>query len=460
MPAVVSKSLYTLFYLLCCLLAATRAPAQTSLPLRLESLTINDGLSQGYVSSIVQDKKGFMWFATSDGLNKYDGYTFTVYHHNPNDTTSIASDNLSFVFEDSKERLWIGTRNNGMDLFDREHGVFTHFRHTGANSLRSNDIYEITEDHTGVLWIRTNQGVDRLEISREKPSPKGSQSDFLSTHKLWFTPIYADSAFESVKNRYESPEVFVDSRNRVLFATNNNVWEVKFNKAQRSYRLEQRFTFPVTDSAHIARLIEDTVQHTLFINTKELLKFEDYDFKAPQKIGNDPSAKTPWTIDGQQRLWQLTGGGILRFEIASGRTEYTTSEDPVQTRALAFGTVCYTDRTGVVWIATGGYGILKYDPEWERFHHILPQHYFYQLLESGDGAIVTNNLQLVTIKKGQPVASNPLMNAPLLKKKFREKVLFPLQKIAGELAGLVLMPALFNTILKQKNGSAITCQLQ
>src|SRR5215216_5199583 len=77
--------------------------SQTSIRLQFESLTINDGLSQGFVSSIIQDKKGFMWFGTSDGLNKYDGYKFTVYHHDPFDSTSIDEDAITCVSQDAAE---------------------------------------------------------------------------------------------------------------------------------------------------------------------------------------------------------------------------------------------------------------------------------------------------------------------------------------------------------------------
>src|SRR5262245_3745930 len=79
-------------------------PAQTPSPLHFKALTINDGLSQGFIGGITQDKLGLMWFATGDGLNKYDGYNFIVYHHDPDDSTSIGSDDISYVFEDSKQR--------------------------------------------------------------------------------------------------------------------------------------------------------------------------------------------------------------------------------------------------------------------------------------------------------------------------------------------------------------------
>src|ERR1700712_2431264 len=110
------KNGYVAIFLSAILFNDTILPAQTVFPLRFESFTINNGLSQGFVSGITQDKKGLMWFATGDGLNKYDGYTFTVYHHDANDTTSLGSDDVTSVFEDSKGRLWIGTRHDGLDL--------------------------------------------------------------------------------------------------------------------------------------------------------------------------------------------------------------------------------------------------------------------------------------------------------------------------------------------------------
>src|SRR5215467_6438809 len=76
------------------------ASAQTPSMLHFQSFTINNGLSQGFISGIMQDKKGLMWFATGDGLNMYDGYNVTVYHHDPDDTTSLSSDDLTCVFED------------------------------------------------------------------------------------------------------------------------------------------------------------------------------------------------------------------------------------------------------------------------------------------------------------------------------------------------------------------------
>jgi len=192
------KRLYLLL-LLFWLTVKINAPAQTVTPLHFKSLSINEGLSQGFISGITQDKQGFMWFTTGDGLNKYDGYTFTIYHHDPDDSTSIGSDDLTYVFEDSKQRLWIGTRNNGFDYFDRETNTFYHFRHTNAQSLLSDKVSRISEDKTGALWISMDQGIDRMEILPAKNS--SARNSFLDAYNVRFTHIKAD------RNVVERPDV-------------------------------------------------------------------------------------------------------------------------------------------------------------------------------------------------------------------------------------------------------------
>src|SRR5215831_4204716 len=95
--------------------------------LSFNALTINDGLSQGMVNTILQDHFGFMWFGTKDGLNRYDGYHFIVFRHDPSDTNSLADNFIQQVFEDSRGWLWIGTSDHGVDLFNRETETFHHF---------------------------------------------------------------------------------------------------------------------------------------------------------------------------------------------------------------------------------------------------------------------------------------------------------------------------------------------
>ena len=92
-------------------------------------LTINEGLSQNTAFCILQDKTGFIWIGTEDGLNKYDGYDFTIYKHENNNKNSLSNSQVNALCEDPKEHLWVGT-SKGLNLFDRDKESF---------SLQSND---------------------------------------------------------------------------------------------------------------------------------------------------------------------------------------------------------------------------------------------------------------------------------------------------------------------------------
>jgi hypothetical protein len=99
--------------------------------LRFERISLEHGLSQSIVHVIFQDSKGFLWFGTQDGLNKYDGYEFTVYKFDPFDSTSLSENYIWSIYEAPSEPkvLWIGTVASGLNQFDRETETFTAFTH-------------------------------------------------------------------------------------------------------------------------------------------------------------------------------------------------------------------------------------------------------------------------------------------------------------------------------------------
>ena len=105
----------TIFILAALLLAEIRSDAEgTALEKEIifSQISIQDGLSQSTVLSISQDSKGHMWFATHDGLNRYDGYKFTIYRHVPEDSTTLADNIIRKVYIDESDKLWLGTGNS------------------------------------------------------------------------------------------------------------------------------------------------------------------------------------------------------------------------------------------------------------------------------------------------------------------------------------------------------------
>jgi len=134
------------------------------------SLSIKDGLSEATVRSIIEDRKGFMWFGTEDGLNKYDGYIFTVYKTVVKDSFSVSSNNIKCLYNDSKGNLWIGTRH-GLNMYDPVLDRFYNFNNSNYPALKyiKGDIEAIVEDEKACLWVLASDGLYKVPSLQAKP---------------------------------------------------------------------------------------------------------------------------------------------------------------------------------------------------------------------------------------------------------------------------------------------------
>ena len=137
-----------------------------------EHLSIEQGLSQNSVLCILQDSKGFMWFGTFYGLNKYDGNHFSVYTYSPNGNNSLSHPYVKVIHEDPDGTIWIGTVRGGLNRFSPKTETFTYYKHDPANpdSLANNSIDTIYRDGEGILWIGTRGG-GLNRFSPNSPNP-------------------------------------------------------------------------------------------------------------------------------------------------------------------------------------------------------------------------------------------------------------------------------------------------
>src|ERR1700721_2750387 len=128
--------------------------------LSFEHLGTAQGLSQSNVICSLQDSRGFMWFGTREGLNKYNGYTFTVYKNETGNDKSLSNNLINAIVEDAEGNLWIATWGGGLDRFDRMTEQFRHFRHNPADprSLSSNLVLALLRDSRGSIWVGTEDG--------------------------------------------------------------------------------------------------------------------------------------------------------------------------------------------------------------------------------------------------------------------------------------------------------------
>ncbi len=138
--------------------------------LQFENINIEDGLSHSKVNTVIMDSRGFIWFGTNDGVNRYDGYQIVEYQHNPEDSTSLSHNLIRFIYEDTKGRLWIATDAGGLNLYCRDQNQFKRFMHNpdDPKSISSDNVNYIVEDSKGNLWIATRNGLNHLDIEKEE----------------------------------------------------------------------------------------------------------------------------------------------------------------------------------------------------------------------------------------------------------------------------------------------------
>ncbi|RRB03974.1 hybrid sensor histidine kinase/response regulator transcription factor [Larkinella rosea] len=140
-----------LFFLFCFL--SLRVYSQVS----FEHLTTADGLSQSTVWAIVQDKKGFIWMATSDGLNRYDGYSFKVFRRQPGRKNSLPISNIATLYADQQNTIWVGPRNNGLCRLRPDGETFDHFPLSAPGQPNGQVSISCFTEANNRLWIGTTE---------------------------------------------------------------------------------------------------------------------------------------------------------------------------------------------------------------------------------------------------------------------------------------------------------------
>jgi ligand-binding sensor domain-containing protein len=191
--------------------AMTTHPSQIALPdhqaLRFDRFTLDQGLSNNFITSILQDQQGFIWVGTEDGLNRFDGYTFRTYRSDPTNPHTLPNNVVLALAEDQHRMLWIGTEA-GLVRFDPAQERFTTYPHdpTGTAGLLAEDITDMWEDCQGQLWIGTSRGLSRLNRHTQTYTaytthhglPNATINGILSDAQcnLWVSTNYGLSRFD------------------------------------------------------------------------------------------------------------------------------------------------------------------------------------------------------------------------------------------------------------------------
>lgn len=340
--------------------------------LRFDHITIEDGLSQSSVRVIFQDSRGFLWFGTEDGLNRYDGYTFKVYKPDPDVANSLSDRWITSIVEDKEGFLWIGTRLGGLNRYDPRTEQFIHFLYDDEklSSLNNNHINVLYLDKNDNLWIGTPRGIDLFDRATNRFIHKGfNPLQRWDASKKNITAIYEDSIGRFWIGTSDSGLGRLSSDGNALFFSyqhNNGVEDENepINENEKT----------ITHN-YITKIIEDD-DGILWVGTRKgLNKFSPetgtferfmHQDSNPQSLAGDTINDLHLDLTGN--LWVATANGLDRLDSDSGAFIHYRN-DPTFSKSLSNNDVLaiHEDRGGVLWFGTYSGGINKYDRQRDNF---------------------------------------------------------------------------------------------
>ena len=308
--------------------------------IRLQNIGIERGLSQSTIKSFLQDSRGYMWFGTEDGLNRYDGYDIKIYKNDPDDSTSIQDSDLRCLVEDEHKRLWIGSGMSELGYLDLVTEKFVYLSMNGQDApLHTRDM---KLDAHGLLWAATWNGLYWVDTKEDIPKLHKKNSTYSKLRALNFDDsgilwigteekgllrltgaleeiTAVDLGTETSHNRIYC--VLPAKNDDLLLGVNGGL--IRYNKAIETSRFTQIQT--PTDTAEVTALIYDR-QGTLWIAT--------------------------------------TNTGLVEMDEATGDMVYHTGEDGRSNSLSTSGILSlYLDSQGLLWVGTRGYAVQFFDPE-------------------------------------------------------------------------------------------------
>lgn len=396
--------------------------------LRFVHFTSSDGLSQRSVADIIQDKNGYIWFGTRDGLNKYDGYKFVVYRHNLADSNSLSNSNIHSVYEDSDGGLWVGTER-GLNKYNPVTDNFTRYTLSNlSNSVADNVVRGITQINNQLLWVATENGIIQVNIHtneikriQKHSSARNSLSDnnirsFLKDKdgNVWicntkYIDVYntKDGFFKRLKYPQKTnnsrihlndlPTLFIDKKNALWLGYEQGL--ALYDQSTESF-IDFEFQHKKAITTSTRTLCEDHFGN-LWIGSYAGLYLLSNDRQELKHIVHDPDNATSLSQNSIYKIIRDSRGDIWIGTWADGVNYYNQDNSAFKNiysgntnNKLNYKVVSgiAEDTGGNLWIGTEGGGLNFYDRNAQKFtyykHHAHDPH-----------SLSANNIKSVVIDR-------------------------------------------------------------
>lgn len=353
-----------------------------------ENITSAQGLADIDINAIIQDKEGYIWIGSGEGLTKYNGYSCKVYKHSNDDKHSLSDNEVYALCIDDKGFLWIGTRN-GLNRYDAVNDRFDNYFHNASdsNSLASNEVFALCKDRKGNIWIGTyGGGLDMLTTDEQANKNKSAKYHFLHH-------VYNEKDKSSISDN-KIYTVCADRENRIWAGTTNglNILDTETKSFTRLYHQDGNNNSITSNIPVKVFASDDGPVWICGVAMLDKIEFSSNTQTANIQVTHFLPGITlashlqDWVIndffiDHAGHAWLATNdSGLIKFTIS-------THEKPigierfVSTPGVAYSLVnsiifnLFEDHSGVIWIGTSK-GISKYIPSKKVFSESAFQHQF------------------------------------------------------------------------------------
>lgn len=391
------------------------ARLQGSEPIRFDHLGIEQGLSQSSIQAILQDSLGFMWFATQEGLNKFDGYRFQVFKHDPFNPHSPADNRTTFLMEDSRGFIWVVT-NGILNRYDRDRDRFYRYVPDPNNpkAINSANVGSVMEDHEGRIWVSTfgnglfrylheSDAFRQYDDKGEFPVfANGVITDVLEDRRrggLWVGTVNGLHFFDPVTEtarlyQHDPNQANSISDNRIpgsnqrqtlLLDDFGNLWVCTLNGLNRFNPETEKWTRFLSQKEENSiggngtiGMFEDGLGFLWVVANNGILNRYDRHFDRWYHYNMGDSGNGAFPVnqfheDKRGRLWVSTqGDGLMLYQRREDRFDHYRA-DPADPTSLSTNFVgrIFEDRAGTLWFGTFDKGLNKYAVENQKFRHFL-----------------------------------------------------------------------------------------
>ncbi|WP_251358694.1 EAL domain-containing protein [Kangiella sp. TOML190] len=325
-----------------------------------DSAELDDQLSNSITTSLAEDRLGFLWIGTRDGLNRYDGYKVEIFHSR---TSNLSHDDISALVVDAQDNLWVGTRD-GLNLFQQQTGRFINYFHNPAEplTLASNKILSLAADAQGGVWVGTAGGISYFQsdtnsfksfpiINRfgiRRPVEEVSSLYIDSEQTVWLgTTDGAIAIFDPKKQQFDLVDL-PDELDAIL-----QILEIA---PEQYYLLTQKELYlwsPSRKTLQVQDLTNFGIDNP-FVNVTQILKTQD------------------------QGLWLATRkNGVYSYQADQHTNHYHYTNHTQDRLGVNRVEALLQDRTGVVWLGTGAY-LQRINPNRVNFQHYFARPNFSQ----------------------------------------------------------------------------------